>query len=225
MAKGIIYIMSTAVEGLIKIGITDNFERRMSQLEGNGYRNVTGLKRQFAIEVEDYDLKEMVLDEVFANSRVGNTELFSLDLNRTIQLLSSFEGRIIYPTEEKKAEIFKNATEAVQSSDLPNGTYSYSFKSQTDGQKYYGALQIQEGKLVLKSGAYLAPLIADGTNSWITTRKALGSGAVELKEDILCTSVSIAANYVAGRERNGWKAWKDENGNPIDVYRQKIQQD
>ena len=88
MSKGIIYVMSTAVEGLIKIGITDNFERRMSQLEGNGYRNVTGLKRQFAIEVDDYDVKEIILDEVFSNSRVGKTELFSLDLNRAIQLLS-----------------------------------------------------------------------------------------------------------------------------------------
>ena len=225
MAKGIIYIMSTAVEGLIKIGITDNFERRMAQLEGNGYRNVAGLKRQFAIEVEDYDLKEMVIDEVFANSRVGNTELFSLDLNRTIQLLSSFEGRIIYPTEEKKAEVFKNATEAVQSSGLPNKTYSYSFKSQNDGQKYYGTLVVLDGKLVLKAGAYLAPLTAEGTNSWITTRKSLGSGAVELREDIICTSVSIAANYIAGRERNGWKAWKDEDGNFIDIYRRKVTND
>jgi hypothetical protein len=225
MAKGIIYIMSTAVEGLIKIGITDNFERRMAQLEGNGYRNVAGLKRQFAIEVEDYDLKEMVLDEVFANSRVGNTELFSLDLNRTIQLLSSFEGRIIYPTEEKKAEVFKNATEAVQSSGLPNKTYTYSFKSQTDGQKYYGTLVVTDGKLILKAGAYLAPLTAEGTNSWITTRKSLGPGAVELKEDIVCTSVSIAANYIAGRERNGWKAWKDEDGNFIDIYRKKAIED
>lgn len=225
MAKGIIYIMSTAVEGLIKIGITDNFERRMSQLEGNGYRNVAGLKRQFAIEVEDYDLKEIVLDEVFANSRVGNTELFSLDLNRTIQLLSSFEGKIIYPTQEKKAEIFKNATEAVQSSDLPNGKYTYSFKSQSDGQTYFGTMVVEEGKLVLKTKSYLAPLIAEGTNAWITTRKSLGSGAVELNEDIVCTSVSIAANYVAGRERNGWKAWKDENDNYIDVYRKKAKEE
>lgn len=222
MAKGIIYVMSTAVEGLIKIGITDNFERRMSQLEGNGYRNVTGLKRQFAIEVEDYDLKEMVLDEVFANSRVGNTELFSLDLNRTIQLLSSFEGRIIYPTEERKAEIFKAATEAVQSSGVPNGSYSYSFKSQADGNNYFGTLIVQDGKLILKAGALLAPLTAEGTNSWITTRKSLGVGSVELKEDLVCTSVSIAANYIAGRERNGWKAWKDSDGNYIDVYRKKV---
>ena len=60
MARGIIYIMTTAVPGLIKIGKTgmDNFEQRMYQLERNGYSNVTALKRKFAIEVEDYDDKE-----------------------------------------------------------------------------------------------------------------------------------------------------------------------
>ena len=46
MAKGIIYVMTTAVPGLIKIGKTglDNFEQRMYQLERNGYSNVTALK-------------------------------------------------------------------------------------------------------------------------------------------------------------------------------------
>ena len=46
MAKGIIYIMSTIVPGLIKIGKTgsDSFSSRMFQLEHNGYRIITGLK-------------------------------------------------------------------------------------------------------------------------------------------------------------------------------------
>jgi hypothetical protein len=52
--------MSTIVPGLIKIGKTgtDNFENRMYSLEHNGYSNVVGLQRQFAIKVEDYDEKE-----------------------------------------------------------------------------------------------------------------------------------------------------------------------
>lgn len=48
--------MTTVVPGLIKIGKTgiNNFESRMYHLERNGYSNVVGLKRNFAIEVEDY---------------------------------------------------------------------------------------------------------------------------------------------------------------------------
>ncbi len=225
MAKGILYIMSTAVDGLIKIGITDNFERRMSQLEGNGYRNVTGLKRQFAIEVEDYMEKEEILDQVFSNSRVGQTELFSLNLTRAIQLLSAFEGKIIYPEQEKKSDIFKEATEAVQSSGLPNETFTYSMKSKVDGKTYKGTLVVQDGILTLKAGSTLAPITVDGTNFWITNRKSMGEGPVELKEDTVCSSVSIAANYVCGHESNGWKCWKDSSGKLIDSYRKKTQED
>lgn len=49
--------MSTVVSGLIKIGKTTiaQFENRMRYLESNGYANITGLKREFAIEVDGYD--------------------------------------------------------------------------------------------------------------------------------------------------------------------------
>ena len=51
----------------------------------NGYNantitiNVVGLKRKFAIEGEDYDAKEELLDEIFGKSQVPNSELFALD--------------------------------------------------------------------------------------------------------------------------------------------------
>ena len=117
MSKGIIYVMSTVVPGLIKIGqtMTTNFENRMRNLEHNGYSNVTGLKRVFAIEVDDYIEKESLLHTIFEKSRVGDTELFSLDLNIAKQLLSSFEGTVIYPKEETKAHIFEDAVEEERS--------------------------------------------------------------------------------------------------------------
>ena len=57
MAKGIIYIMPTAVSGLVKIGKTgtSNYPERMRALEANGYYNAAGLKRFFAIELDDSD--------------------------------------------------------------------------------------------------------------------------------------------------------------------------
>jgi hypothetical protein len=77
MARGIIYVMTTVVPGLVKIGKTgvSNFESRMYQLERHGYSNVVGLKRKFAIEVDDYDDKEALLGDIFSKSRVPNTEL------------------------------------------------------------------------------------------------------------------------------------------------------
>ena len=68
MARGIIYVMTTVVPGLIKIGKIDvkNFNNRMYGLELHGYANVKGLSREFAIELDDYDEKEKLLHEIFS---------------------------------------------------------------------------------------------------------------------------------------------------------------
>ena len=112
MAKGIIYAMTTVVPGLIKIGKTgsDSFEQRMYNLEHNGYSNVTGLKREFAIEVDDYDEKELLLHNIFSKSRVDNTELFALDIHLVVKLLSSFEGKQVYPKNTSKIEVFEKTS-------------------------------------------------------------------------------------------------------------------
>lgn len=106
--KGIIYIMTTAVSGLIKIGQTsaDNYQERMRSLEANGYYNVSGLKRFFAIEVEDYKEKEDLLIEIFNKHQVGNSELFALDYDLVRQLLLSFEGKVIFPKNINKDKEF-----------------------------------------------------------------------------------------------------------------------
>jgi hypothetical protein len=97
--KGIVYIMTTAVSGLIKIGKsgTNSFPERMRDLEANGYYNVAGLKRFFAIELDDYDDKENLLHDIFNKHQVGESELFALDQELLRQLLLSFKGKIIYP--------------------------------------------------------------------------------------------------------------------------------
>ncbi len=112
MARGIIYIMSTIVDGLIKIGKTTDFESRMRILENNGYHNITGLKRQFAIEVDDYDEKESLIHNIFSKSQINDSELFSVDIDLAKQLLSAFDGKMIYPKENKE-KIFNKATDAV----------------------------------------------------------------------------------------------------------------
>ena len=130
MGKGIIYIMTSIVPGLIKIGKTNsnNFEQRMYNLEHNGYSNVTGFKRVFAIEVDNYDEKEKMLHNIFEKSRVADTELFALDVNLVTELLSSFAGKIIFPGTETREEIFDTATENRKSKLIPNGRYKFEKK-------------------------------------------------------------------------------------------------
>ena len=118
MSKGIIYVMTTAVSGLVKIGKTgvSNYQERMRFLEANSYYNVAGLKRYFAIELEDYDDKESLLHEIFGKHQVGNSELFALDQDLIRQLLLSFDGKVIYPEKvDKEKEFDEVATVRKQS--------------------------------------------------------------------------------------------------------------
>lgn len=118
--KGIIYIMTTAVSGLIKIGQTgiNNYQERMRNLEANGYYNVAGLKRFFAIELEDYEDKENLLKEIFNKHQVGNSELFALDYELVKQLLLSFDGKIIFPKGTDKEKEFDEVSEVRKESRL-----------------------------------------------------------------------------------------------------------
>ena len=133
MARGVIYCMTTIVPGLVKIGKTrtDQFEQRMYQLENNGYRNIAGLKRRFAIEVADYDEKESLLQDIFSKSNVPNTELFALDADLVVQLLASLDGEQIYPKTITKEESFDIAVDerrmnAVTRYTVPAGIYYFS---------------------------------------------------------------------------------------------------
>jgi len=220
MAKGIIYVCSTAVDGLIKIGKTENFEKRMAQLEGNGYRNVAGLKRQFAIEVDNYSEIEDLLDDLFEKSKVGTTELFSLDLNKVIQLLSSFNGTQIYPANETKEEVFEKATEAVQSGKIPDGTYTLDVKTRGENVHAQGTMVVACGKLKVLKGAVLAPLTERSNAGWIPSRNSLRTQSNVTLDDFEATSPSMAASIICGHNKNGWSSWKNSKGEYIDVYRQ-----
>lgn len=133
MAKGIIYLMSTAVSGLVKIGKTGtaNYQERMRFLEANGYYNVAGYKRFFAIELDDYDDKESLLKEIFSKHQVGNSELFALDLDLVRQLLLSFDGKVIYPEKVNKDKEFDEVTTARKQGAL----FSFYKKGLKDGDE------------------------------------------------------------------------------------------
>lgn len=225
MAKGIIYVMTTAVDGLIKIGKTgsDNYEQRMNILENNGYRNVTALKRVFAIEVDDYDAKETLLHTIFAKSQVGGTELFALDVNIAIQLLSSFEGDVVYPKQEKKEEIFEEATENTMSRLIPDGKYT--FERRNKGTAIHAVAVVADGSWTLLKGSKLSSVEGKGVSNkakGIRASLSLDEHGV-LQEDVELgkCAPSFAGNIVIGSAVDGWKSWVDVKKRPIDIYRQR----
>ena len=224
MAKGVLYCMTTVVPGLIKIGKTkrENYESRMYGLERHGYSNVVGLKRHFAIEVEDCDAKEVLLGDIFNKSRVPNSELFALDIDLVVQLLSSFDGKQIYPLKTTKHDEFKKAVEQRKVKEdlakIPDGTYYLNHQSRKGFGQVTATMRVEHGHFIVEKGCRCLPT----GKGWIP--EARQSAIIKddiLQEDVDCNSPSTATWIPMGRGYNGWEIWKDKNGNPLDIQRKK----
>ena len=225
MSKGVIYLMTTVVPGLIKIGKTGsgNFDRRMYNLEHDGYRNVTGLKRAFAIEVEDYDDKEALLHTIFEKSQVSDTELFSLDINIAIQLLSSFEGTVVYPKEENKEQIFEEAAESAKSMLIPDGRYTFKRKKKSDNAVVEATALVRNGNWKILKGSKLG--IHEDMGLPQKAREfrktmAIDSNGILLEDtDLGVCTPSFAGCVVLNQSNDGWIYWQNMAGEKIDIYR------
>ena len=227
MAKGVIYIMTCVVPGLIKIGktATANFEQRMYNLEHDGYRNVTGFKRKFAIEVEEYDEKESLIHKIFEKSRVSDTELFAVDVNDVVKLLSSFDGYKIYPKTETKEEIFKEAVDAGNSKLIPNGTYYFEREKQSEGKVVKATAIVDNGRWTLLKDSILGVTENAGGGQRAKAVRAtlpLDSNG-KLLEDVELgeCSPSFVGVVVMNQAVNGWAYWKNKKGQAIDIFRKK----
>ena len=112
--KRVVYVMTTAVPGLIKLGSTkaENYAQTTYALERNGYRSVFGLKKKFAIEVDDGEKKEKALKALFAERRLADTDLFALDATEIVRLLASFDGEVVFPKSKTKRQTFNETEKA-----------------------------------------------------------------------------------------------------------------
>ena len=232
MARGIIYIMTTAVPGLIKIGKTGtpNYELRMNYLEQNGYRNVTALKRAFAIEVEDYDEKEALLHTIFEKSRVANTEMFALDVDIAKQLLASFDGNLVYPnpSTETIQQVFTEAAESSRSKLIPDGMYSFKKKKMSDNKTVLAKAVISNGQWTLLKGSILGVTEDVGGSQKAKSVRAMlqidSDGKLLEDADLGECTPSFAGNIVMNASCNGWTDWKNTAGQPVDIYRQNAEE-
>ena len=183
MVKGIIYLMTTAVSGLIKIGQTgtDKYQERMRNLESNGYYNVSGLKKYFAIEVQGYEEKEKLLKEIFKKHQVGTSELFALDCELVQELLLAFDGNVIFPKVENKEKEFNKISEKRRESfdfekvGIPIGAElsflkDQNIKAKVIGNNLFNSIEINGEKTSLSASAkkFLGKsYIVQGPTYWI----------------------------------------------------------
>lgn len=224
MAKGIVYLLTSKVPGVVKIGRTasDNFEARMMTLESNGFSNVTGLSRCFAIETTDYAEKEDFLHHVFAYCRCGTSEFFAVDSNLVIQLMSSFEGKQIYPKDETKKQVFQQAN-TIRSFEVLRDDTDYILEVHQKGNGTIKAtLTKKDGQYFIKKGSRISarPYTNKLIKGWAEVRKTAKIKNGFLQEDLLCSSPSMASSIVLSYQSDGWENWKTEDGILIDAFRQ-----
>lgn len=81
------YVTTSEIDGLVKIGKTKNLEKRMKELSGQGYIRQK-CDMVYAIEVDDFDEKEKLLHTIFGKVRAAKTEFFAVDINVVVQTLS-----------------------------------------------------------------------------------------------------------------------------------------
>lgn len=228
--KGIVYIMSSGIDGLVKIGKcrTSQLKVRKRHLESNGYRNVPNLKLEFAIEVEDYSRKEKLLHSLFDKYHVGDAELFAVDVNLAKALFSSLEGTIKYPddapSEKLKTDALKEVAEIIDAKRIPDGKYTLE-KERNSGKKIKAIAEINDNSWTILKGSVLETEIGTGVSKKVEKARVdinMDSSGKLLKDCPLgeCAP-SFAASVVMFGSSNGWKDWKDKHGNDLDSYRQK----
>ena len=197
--KGLIYIMTTVVPGLIKVGHTAQIDERTRNLTKNGYQNVTGLQPFFVIEVDDMNAAEDDFKKEFANQRVGKTELFALDAKKAKAYLEKKYSGITVPKEEFK--------DRLDSSVLPDRQYKNTRDDAT--------LDIKDGVWKILKGSK----ILNDSRSGVSDKARQVREQLNVKDGILLEDITLnihsashASEIVNGYRVNAWKYWKDQVG-------------
>ena len=152
---------------------------------------------------------------------------FSLDSIKDIKniknLIINSYNQLAKKSIDIKEDISTNMTTNVESSNkgiLPDGVYTFSQKSKNTGKVVNGILEVKNGVMFMKAGS----ILADEEDRSEGNKHLFVGLKIEnniLKEDFVIKSVSTAASLVSGRSSNGWVSWKNANGDLIDIYRKK----
>lgn len=166
------------------------------------------------------------MDEIFSKSRVPNSELFALNDNLVVQLLSSFDGRQIYPEPkiETKKAVFKEAEKENRESEgwdqVPDGVYYLHHHVKGFGT-VKAIMRVEDGAFIVEKGSTCSPIQKDSKHAPGLLKQAVIKNNI-LQEDVVCPSPSTAGWIVLNKSNNGWVEWKNEEGKPIDIYRNKV---
>lgn len=108
----------------------------------------------------------------------------------------------------------------IKNHNIPDGLYTMETKLKKTGLVAKATLEVKGNKFILKAGSFIAPESEryDKVKTWYRNIKVKDNILLEDKE---YESVSAPAVIVRGKSTNGWVAWKNANGEYIEVYKTK----
>ena len=182
---GVIYLMKTVIDGVYKIGKTGegNFKDRMYYLEKNGYSNITGLQREIAIKVENYEEKEKMLHEIFSKSRISETEFFALDRDLIETLFYALKGEIIFPkkiNEEKRTKsLRRELIQIIKDGHFKNPSKLKKLLANKESIKYGKNIKLYSKPYISDKDNLLTIEIEEGIHAYIVFSKEQAELAME----------------------------------------------
>ena len=224
MSKGILYVMETNFNRAVVFDCVKASEYRneMERLSKAKFAGIGDLKETYSILVDGYEQKGALVKKIFEHRKIAQNNLFIMDVETLIQLLSSFNGDQIYPPlppEEDLVGILRSYVPTERNikenwGKVPSGIYYLSESRRLLGH-IEAQMQVIGGLFVVKAGSQCFPNI--GITPKVREEAKIVDGI--LQEDVVCHSPTAAATVVMGRKINGWKAWKNINDTPINIYR------
>lgn len=209
------------------IGETENFKKRVKDHDSKKYfwqKALIFISKDAAMTKADVQYLE---HRAISDAKRANT--FLLDENKQIpkapnlpeyqkdtmdefyddiKFLTSFMGCNIFETVEQEGEtIFKIITKKCETKGFYNTSGFTVLKGSRISEKSTDSLRWRDKR---------AKMIEQYTEKI--------DGSLILKENVLFSSPSKAADFCLGSSSNGWVQWQTENGQTLDaVYRQKLE--
>jgi len=100
---------------------------------------------------------------------------------------------------------------------IPDGIYTLNSKKTNFGP-VNGTMKVEGHVLTVLAGSTCCPVTMKNPPSVRLTAQVEDD---KLLFDVECKSPSTAASVVLGSAADGWLMWKNEDGNPISIYREK----
>ena len=132
----------------------------------------------------------------------------ALTINIIIQLLSSFEGTMVYPKSEDKEDLFVKATENTSSHLIPDGTYVFDRLKKSDKARVIAKANVNNGCWCILKGArfeiHEGVGISQKARDFRATLPIVSYGVLLDDVDLGMCTLSFAGSLVINQSCDGW---------------------